>query len=135
MTVLYISQNADILEKWRNFSIKMSPDWLFIQIRDHLKRNACQHLYFKISLYISPNADMLAKWRNFCINMSSNWFSMLHFYISFKFVTIKKKACHYLYLMIYFIFAKMPTCRQNDVIFSTKMSANWFFNVAFVYQF
>ena len=44
----------------------------------------------------------------------------LHLYISFKFVAIKLNACQYLYLTIYSIYAKMPTCRQNDVIWTSR---------------
>ena len=79
--LLYISQNADMSAKWSHFCIKMSSYWFFnvtfvyhFSIFDHLKKTACQNLYFKISLYISQNADMSAKWRHFGINIWTRFF-------------------------------------------------------------
>ena len=81
--------------KWRNFSIKMSSNWFFnvtfvyqFLICDHLKKIACQYDYFKISLYISQSPT---RWQNDVILASRCRqidFSMLHLYISFRFVTI-----------------------------------------------
>ena len=88
--LLYISQNADMSAKWLNFCIKMSSNWFFnftfvyqFLICDHLKKNACQYLYFKISLYRSQSPtcrqnDVILASR--CRQID---FSMLHLYISF----------------------------------------------------
>ena len=57
-------------------------------ICDHLKKNACQYLYFKISLYISQSPTCRKNDVILASRCRQIEFSMLHLYISFRFVTI-----------------------------------------------
>ena len=90
--------------KWRDFSIKMSSNWIFnvtfvyqFLICDHLKKNACQYIYFKNSLYISQSDDMSAKWRHYDTFMSVFLFENITFLFQFFIYDIlKETACKYL---------------------------------------
>ena len=111
--LLYSSQNSNMSEKWRHFGAMMSSNWFVhvtfvfqFLIRELKKNNACQYLYFKMLLNISQSTDM-----------SSDWLLSKHLYFTFKFITLKEKLyANTFILKYYYLYAKMPTCRQNAVV-------------------
>ena len=141
--LLYISQNADMSEKWRHFGIIMTSYWFIIVtfifqfiICDSLKETACQYLYFKILLYISQNADMSGKLRYFDIMMTSYWSIIVTFVFKFLICDfLKETAFQYLYFKIL-----QNICQNADMSgkrrhFGIMMTSFWFVNIIFLFQF